>query len=312
MKSSRFSSRSSLAITSAFGLSILLALGTRFAIADNIVPYKTPPSGNVSPTFTSVTTSGDVVAGGNLRVGNVIMPKTGGTLTLDASLTQSDGEAYFTGKVSTDTGISVKDSDKEKVLISKDGIQMLNDDGKNLGALTGQGTLYANRFIVAGPGAGNLDNVSLNFIPDMTSGATIDSSGNLKTSGSVKAYGGFTALSPNGGAAVASIDINGNFSAKSVGKFYKATGAYGALHSSKFKPGQLAQFGAMSTASCTANNHPNGRLLGCVNGVSAAGTSFNATITDESCSIVTTLFNDGSQVDFGYQTEATCFDPTQN
>ncbi len=84
MKSSRFSSRSSLAVTSAFGLSILLALGTRFVAADNLVPYKTPPSGNVSPTFTSVETSGDVTAGGNLKVGNTIMPKQGTTLNLRA------------------------------------------------------------------------------------------------------------------------------------------------------------------------------------------------------------------------------------
>lgn len=98
MKSPRFSSRSSLAVTSAFGLSILLALGTRFVAADNLVPYKTPPSGNVSPTFTSVETSGDVTAGGNLKVGNTISPKQGNTLNLQATDVVVNGNLQLGGQ----------------------------------------------------------------------------------------------------------------------------------------------------------------------------------------------------------------------
>lgn len=89
-KPSYFTRRSSVALFSAFGLCVVFAFGTRFAAADN--PLANPPSGAVSPTFTSLTTSGDVTVGGTLKSSKPTNTVgITGNLNVDGILSQGTG-----------------------------------------------------------------------------------------------------------------------------------------------------------------------------------------------------------------------------
>ena len=372
-QSSRVSARrSSIALASAFGLSLIFSLSSQNVSAGVNPPFNNPPSGNVTPTFTSLETSGDTVVGQILRVGNYIAPKSGGTLNVQASATNTtgkvttgngldvytplanaamdlaarfdidkinfsrpfeisiappfsapdpytkagtgfylvkaignalfgnvnaqklavgsptskitnlaDGEAYFMGKVTTESGISVKDQSVETTSITKDGVHVLDAQGSNLGALTGKGTMYANRLIVGPPGAGNLDNSSLSLLPQISTVATIDSSGNFRSNGTVTAYGG-------------------------IGTFYSILGTYQAVQG--FDPTKKSfSVGAPSFVSCKTN-HVYGRLMSCNLDASANGVATNISISKDTCNVTPTNFSPTTQ--FGYQALAVCFDPS--
>ena len=372
-QSSRVSARrSSIALASAFGLSLIFSLSSQSVFAGVNPPFNNPPSGNVTPTFTSIESTGDAIVGQILRIGNYIAPKSGGTLNIQANTTNAtgklnigdgldiysilpgaitdlvahfaintidlyrpivvsvgqpysapesytkagtgfylvkaignallgnvnaqklavgsptskitnlaDGEAYFMGKVTTESGISVKDQSAETTSITKDGVHVLDAQGSNLGALTGKGTMYANRLIVGPPGAGNLDNSSLSLLPQISTVATIDSSGNFRSNGTVTAYGG-------------------------IGTFYSILGTYQAVQG--FDPTKKSfSVGAPSFVSCKTN-HVYGRLMSCNLDASANGVATNISISKDTCNVTPTNFSPTTQ--FGYQALAVCFDPS--
>ncbi len=98
-----FSTRSSVALASAFGLSILLAIGAQFATAGTTVPYQTPPLGNVIPTFTGLEITGDSKISGALRVGNYIAPATGNTLTVNSPAVNFTKDVSVFGTLTANT-----------------------------------------------------------------------------------------------------------------------------------------------------------------------------------------------------------------
>ncbi len=78
--------RSFFAYASAFVLGAVFILSTGSTFAGTNPPFVNPPSGSVNPSFMSIESAKDITVGENLKVGNSIQPKGGGTtLLLDAA-----------------------------------------------------------------------------------------------------------------------------------------------------------------------------------------------------------------------------------
>lgn len=71
-------------VASTLVLAIIFAMTTFGANAGNNPPLASPPGGTISPAFSNLEASTDIIAGQNVRVGNAIKPKTGTSLALDA------------------------------------------------------------------------------------------------------------------------------------------------------------------------------------------------------------------------------------
>lgn len=100
--------RSSMVLASAFGLSLIFSLSSQNVAAGTNPPFNNPPTGNVTPTFTSMETMGDMIVGQTLRVGNYIAPKTGDTLNLQADLVHTAKDFSTGGDVTIPTGSSYR------------------------------------------------------------------------------------------------------------------------------------------------------------------------------------------------------------
>lgn len=78
--------RSLIAHVTAFVLGAVFILSSGSTFAGTNPPFVNPPSGSLNPTFTSIESANDTIVGGNIKVGNSIQPKGGGTtLNLDAA-----------------------------------------------------------------------------------------------------------------------------------------------------------------------------------------------------------------------------------
>lgn len=78
--------RSFFAYASAFVLGAVFILSSGSTLAGTNPPFVNPPSGSVNPSFMSIESAKDITVGENLKVGNSIQPKGGGTtLLLDAA-----------------------------------------------------------------------------------------------------------------------------------------------------------------------------------------------------------------------------------
>ncbi|MCX6733554.1 MAG: hypothetical protein NTX63_01955 [Candidatus Peregrinibacteria bacterium] len=65
-------------------------------------PIANPPGGNISPTFTNLTTATDVIVGKNLRIGDSIMPNSGTSFAIKADKVNFTKDVEVKGSVKTD------------------------------------------------------------------------------------------------------------------------------------------------------------------------------------------------------------------
>ena len=67
-------------------------------------PIANPPGGNISPTFTNLTTATDVIVGKNLRVGDSIVPNSGKSFALAADKVNFTKDIEAKGNIVSDGG----------------------------------------------------------------------------------------------------------------------------------------------------------------------------------------------------------------
>lgn len=90
-------------------LAIIFAMTAFGANAGNNPPLANPPGGTISPAFSNLEASTDIIAGQNVRVGNAIKPKTGTSLALDAEKINFTKDIEVKGKATIDKTLTVND-----------------------------------------------------------------------------------------------------------------------------------------------------------------------------------------------------------
>lgn len=105
-------------VASTLVLAIIFAMTTFGANAGNNPPLANPPGGTISPAFSNLEASTDIIAGQNVRVGNAIKPKTGTSLALDAEKVNFTKDIEIKGKGTIDKDLTVSGFTATQAILS--------------------------------------------------------------------------------------------------------------------------------------------------------------------------------------------------
>lgn len=215
-------------VASTFVLASIFAMTSFGASAG--APIANPPGGNISPTFTNLTTATDVIVGKNLRVGDSIVPNIGKSFALAADKVNFTKDIEAKGTVLGNYLQSVLDITSGKDIIAGKDIKVTGVIKPNNGTdleLQADNVLTSNNLHVKGVTTFD-NNIFLN-------GKTLslDGGSNILLSGPIAADGNavFNGTVEMNSSVVANktFDVEGNSFFKKIAEFTSGIINYGTL-----------------------------------------------------------------------------------